>query len=286
MKGAGQLTLFTRPSITSAYTVAKTFGTSDAIFDCSWSESHPYVIALALANGKVSIVNPDTAQLLLQCSAHLKEVSSVDWCVLRKNLVASASWDGTIRVWSPSTNPVAPLVTISSAADGVVVYEAAWSLHYPDTLLSATSDKQACVWDLSANLKSPVVALRGHEHEVVAVSWNRYKPETIASASADKTVRIWDLRAPSEAVTILRGHTRAIRRICWSPWSAHQLASVGYDMTLKLWDTSSLDPMIHNCKDFTEFSTGLDWALDQRVLAACGWDEHVRFFNAPPLPLQ
>lgn len=282
MKGSGQLTLFTRPSITSAYTATKTFDTSDAIFDYSWSELHPSVIALALANGKLAIVNPDTAQLLLQYPAHSKEISSVDWCVLRKDLVVTASWDGTIKVWSPSINPVAPLAAIPGTTNGVVVYEAAWSLHYPDTLLSATSDKQACVWDLSTGSKSPVVTLRGHEHEVVAASWNRYKPEVVASASADKTIRIWDLRSPNESVSTLRGHLRAIRRLCWSPWSAHQLASVGYDMTLRLWDTSSLDPLICTCKDFTEFSTGLDWALDQRVLAACGWDEKIRLFNLPP----
>lgn len=282
MKGSGQLTLFTRPSITSTYTVTKTFDTSDAIFDCSWSELHPSVIALALANGKLMIINPDTAQPLLQYSAHSKEVSSVDWCSLKKNLVASASWDGTIKIWSPSTNPAAPLAVIPGTTNGGVIYEAAWSLHYPDTLLSATSDKQACVWDLSANTKTPVVTLQGHEHEVIAVSWNRYRPEIVASASADKTIRIWDLRSPTESVSILRGHLRAIRRLCWSPWSAHQLASVGYDMTLRLWDTSSLDPMIYTCKNFTEFSIGLDWALDEHVLVACGWDEKVRFFNVPP----
>lgn len=285
MKGPGQLTLFTRPSITSTYGVAGTFDTADAIFDCSWSELHSSMLALALANGKLIIVNPDTAQLILQYSAHSKEVSSVDWCILRKNLVASASWDGTIKIWSPSANPVAPLAVIPGITGGGVVYEAAWSLHYPDTLLSATSDKQACVWDLSANTKSPVVTLRGHEHEVVAVSWNKYKPEIAASASADKTIRIWDLRRPTEAVSILRGHLRAVRRLSWSPWSAHQLASVGYDMTVRLWDTSSLDPLIYTFKDFTEFSTGLDWALDQHILAACGWDEKVRFFSVPS-PLQ
>ena len=137
MKGSGQLTLFTRSSAECAYTATRTFDTLDAIFDCAWSELHPSMIALALANGKLIIVNADTTQPLLQYSAHAKEVSSVDWCVMRRHLLASASWDGTIRIWSPSTNPVGPLAVIPSTTNGVVVYEAAWSLHYPDTLLSA-----------------------------------------------------------------------------------------------------------------------------------------------------
>lgn len=281
MKGSGRLTLFTRPSITSYYTVTKTFDTPDAIFDCSWSELHPSVIALALANGRLVLVDLNAPQRPLQCPAHLKEISSVEWCVLKKNLLVSASWDGTVKIWSPSTNPLAPLMTIPSTTTGIVVYEAAWSVHYPDTLLTANSDKQGRIWDLAINTKSPVVTLNGHEHEVLAVSWNRYKSEVVATASADKTIRIWDLRSPTTPLSTLCGHSRAIRRLCWSPWSPHQLGSVGYDMTLRLWDTSSLHPMINTFTGFTEFSTALDWALDQHLLAACGWDERVRFFNVP-----
>lgn len=38
-----------------------------------------------------------------ETTAATKEVSCVEWNLLSKDVFASASWDGTIRIWSPVT---------------------------------------------------------------------------------------------------------------------------------------------------------------------------------------
>ncbi|MFE2110578.1 helix-turn-helix domain-containing protein [Kitasatospora sp. NPDC059463] len=100
-------------------------------------------------------------------------------------LLATASTDGTVRLWSlPDRRPVATLTGHNSPVRAV-----AFS---PDgrLLASAGSDGTVRLWDV-AQRRSPVV-LRGHVGPVRAVAFGA-DGRTVVSGGADGTVRVWSV---------------------------------------------------------------------------------------------
>lgn len=99
------------------------------------------------------------------------------------NVLASASTDGTVRVWESVRSSEA----LSIEAHESTVYGVAWS---PDGayLASGGRDELVKVWD-GAN-GDLLQTLAGHEDRVMAVAWS---PDgtRLASASLDGTLRIW-----------------------------------------------------------------------------------------------
>jgi WD40 repeat protein len=182
--------------------------------------------------------------------------------------LASASTDGTVRLWDPATGGhVATLTSrvgratavafspdgrrlASAGTDGTVrlrdpttgteqaalsghvgrVYAVAFS---PDgrQLASAGEDRTVRLWDVAAG--GQVAALTGHIGRVTAVA---FSPDGrhLASASGDWTVRLWDVAAGGQ-VAALTGHTGRVTAVAFSP-DGRRLASASEDRTVRLWD--------------------------------------------------
>ncbi|MFF8769323.1 helix-turn-helix domain-containing protein [Kitasatospora sp. NPDC015120] len=100
-------------------------------------------------------------------------------------LLATASTDGTVRLWSlPDRRPVATLTGHNSPVRAV-----AFS---PDgrLLASAGSDGTVRLWDVAQ--RRPPVVLRGHVGPVRAVAFGA-DGRTVVSGGADGTVRVWSV---------------------------------------------------------------------------------------------
>ncbi|KAI6671925.1 hypothetical protein NL676_006810 [Syzygium grande] len=100
------------------------------------------------------------------------------------NAFASASLDGTIKIW----NVHSPKLTLDAHEKGLnfVDYFSRDDMLY---LLSGSDDYTAKVWDDKG--RSCVQTLEGHEHNVTTV---RAHPELpiVITGSEDETLRIWD----------------------------------------------------------------------------------------------
>ncbi|KAH8916430.1 WD40 repeat-like protein, partial [Atractiella rhizophila] len=82
--------------------VGKTFDTQDGIFDLAWSELHENQIATGGGDGSVKLWDVMLKDFPLQSWVeHTREVFSVDWNNIRKEIFASSSWDTLIKIWSP-----------------------------------------------------------------------------------------------------------------------------------------------------------------------------------------
>jgi WD40 repeat protein len=106
--------------------------------------------------------------------------------------LASASWDGTTRIWDASNGTVLASLDVHDniqAAEDSMVYAVAWS---PDGSHIAAGDDDGTVrlWDVS-NVHALAV-LTGHAESVHAVAWAR--DGRLASGSEDRTVRVWWLQ--------------------------------------------------------------------------------------------
>jgi WD40 repeat protein len=190
--------------------------------------------------------------------------------------LASASHDGTVKVWDLATGKA--LVTFKGHADRVngVAYS-------PDGqwLASAGRDGKVQIWDAatgkerhtltghagavvsvafspsgrrlaSASLKGVrggevkvwdvdtgrlLRTFRGHRGGVYSVAFHP-DGRVLASAGEDRHVRLWDA-ATGQELLALPGHYYTIFRLAFSP-EGRFVVSGGMDMTLRVWDVSRL----------------------------------------------
>jgi WD40 repeat protein len=105
-------------------------------------------------------------------------------------VLASASKDGTVRLWGMSSHQL--LATLTGHES--IVTSVAFS---PDgrVLASGSGDKTVRLWDVAS--RQLLATLTGHENRVFGVAWSP-DGRFLASGSADKTVHLWDLRLLSD----------------------------------------------------------------------------------------
>jgi WD40 repeat protein len=156
--------------------------------------------------------------------AHEDAVQAVAWS--STGLIASASDDRTVRVWSAETG--AAVATYAGHDDAI--WDVAWS---PDgtRLATASRDRTVRIWWAPSSAQ-PLV-LRGHEGWVGRVIWSP-DGSRLASTSRDGTARLWN-PTTGQCLKVLRDHERAIWGLAWSP-DGTRLATASDDATARLWE--------------------------------------------------
>ena len=190
-------------------------------------------------------------------------------------VVASASNDGTIRVWDVQTGEEihpnkflghgGPVKDVQFSPDGTRILSASddktirtWNLetgeqekvfegHYGQVnsarfnangtqIVSASGDGSVIVWDAI----NGIILHRFYGHENV-VKFADFSPNgtQIASASDDATVRLWNLETRSEINSSkFERHSSSVLMVAFHP-RENKIASASSDGTVKIWDISS-----------------------------------------------
>ncbi|MGK7874841.1 MAG: AAA-like domain-containing protein, partial [Xenococcaceae cyanobacterium] len=137
--------------------------------------------------------------------------------------LATASFDGTARLWDLKGNLLAELeghqgkvTSVAFSPDG-------------EQLVTASFDGTARLWDLKENL---LAELEGHQGKVTSVAFSP-DGEQLATASRDRTARLWDLKG--NLLAELEGHQGTVTSVAFSP-DGEQLATASGDRTARLWD--------------------------------------------------
>ncbi|MCJ1464392.1 hypothetical protein MMC07_003005 [Pseudocyphellaria aurata] len=167
-------------------------------------------------------------------------------------LLASASFDKTVRLWDPATGVL--------QSDGRL-------------LASASDDKTVRLWDPATGLLQST--LEGHTEEVTAVAFSG-DGQLLAAASDDKTVRLWD---PVTGVlqSTLEGHTNNVAAVAFS-CDDQLLASASQDKTVRLWDPAT-GVLQSTLEGHTEAVTAVAFSGDGQLLASASWDQTVRLWD-------
>ena len=157
--------------------------------------------------------------------------------------IASAGFDGALRIWSLATWRQEAVVMLDSTAFSLALL--------PSHLLLCGLGNHSS-WVLEAAPGASVrrlAVLRGHADAVFAVS--HAGAALAASGSRDRTVRVYDLASVrmdvgataafgSEAppcVATLRGHTESVTAL--APLPDGMLASASSDSTVRVWDVAA-----------------------------------------------
>ena len=139
------------------------------------------------------------------------------------NLIATASADGTVRLWDGEGRFLRSL-----AAHVGVVVDLALS---PDGTRVATAgvDRTVRIWDVAAG--NLLATLSGHLDMIKALTFSP-DGKWLATASYDGTARLWS--AAGAEVAVLRGHARRVLSVAFDPTSS-RLVTTSTDGTARIW---------------------------------------------------
>lgn len=134
---------------------------------------------------------------------HTSSVEEIQWSPNERNVFASASSDGSVKVWDVRSKSRKPAVDVKVSRTDVNVMS--WSKQTSHLLATGADDGQWAVWDLrhwkpnaptttpSQLRPSPVASFDFHREPITSIEWNPSDDSVVAVGSADNTVTLWDL---------------------------------------------------------------------------------------------
>ncbi|KAL2374052.1 ribosome biogenesis protein [Blastomyces gilchristii SLH14081] len=133
---------------------------------------------------------------------HTSAVEELQWSPNERNVFASASSDGSVKVWDVRSKSRKPAVDVKISNTDVNVMS--WSRQTFHLLATGADDGQWGVWDLrhwkpntsggASQLKPKAVAsFDFHKEPVTSIEWHPSDDSVIAVSSADNTLTLWDL---------------------------------------------------------------------------------------------
>lgn len=199
---------------------------------------------------------------------HSESVDSVAYSSDGKRL-ATASGDGTVKVWDTDTGK--EMLTLH--AYSAPVHSVAWS---PDgkRLATGNDDKRARVWDAATGKE--LLILRGHNGAVLSVAWSP-DGKQLGTASDDRTAKVWDAASGREVRT-LRGHSESVYCVAFSP-NGERLATTSTDTTAKVWDAATGKELL-TLRGHDALVYSVAWNSDGTRLATGSEDKTAKLWDA------
>lgn len=224
----------------------------------------PYVTEAEIALRKASQSN--TAIL----RGHTDKVTSIALSP-DGHIIASASFDGTIRLWDSERGQTVkelpikkmPLFAVSFSPDG----------QYIAFSYAVDEDCSVYIWNLNQNCHQCV--LKGHESVTRSISFS-HDGSSLVTASNDGTVRIWDI-SKGKCKKVMRDDGKFMLSATYSPDDSY-IAAASYDKYVRIWSAVS-GKLIHKLEGHTDIVTNVSFSPDGGMLASgsedntvCIWD--------------
>ncbi|XP_076845608.1 WD repeat-containing protein 17 isoform X1 [Brachyhypopomus gauderio] len=232
------------------------------------------------------------------------------------NLLATASFDGTIKVWDINTLTA---VYTSPGNEGVI-YSLSWAPGDLNCVAGGTSRNGAFIWDVKKGkmitrfnehgkngifciawshkdskriatcsgdgfciirtIDGKVLHKYKHPAAVFGCDWSQNNKDMIATGCEDKNVRVYYLATSSDQpLKVFTGHTAKVFHVRWSPLREGILCSGSDDGTVRIWDYTQ-DACINVLSGHTAPVRGLMWNSEVPYLLVSGsWDYTIRVWD-------
>ncbi|NXD17484.1 WDR17 protein, partial [Nothocercus nigrocapillus] len=232
------------------------------------------------------------------------------------DLLATASFDGTIKVWDINTLTA---VYTSPGNEGVI-YSLSWAPGDLNCIAGATSRNGGFIWDVPRGkmitrfsehgkngifciawshkdskriatcssdgfciirtIDGKVLHKYKHPAAVFGCDWSQNNKDMIATGCEDKNVRVYYLATSSDQpLKIFTGHTAKVFHVRWSPLREGILCSGSDDGTVRIWDYTQ-DACINVLSGHTAPVRGLMWNPEIPYLLISGsWDYTIRVWD-------
>jgi ribosome assembly protein RRB1 len=138
-------------------------------------------------------------------TGHTGSVEDIQWSPSEASVFASASSDGTIRVWDVRSKSRTAALTMQVSNTDVNVMS--WARQTSHLLASGAEDGEWAVWDLRQwkpsaggatssrdhQRPTPIANFKYHKEQITTIEWHPTDDSIVAVAAGDNTVTLWDL---------------------------------------------------------------------------------------------
>jgi WD40 repeat protein len=189
----------------------------------------------------------------------------------RKWLLATASADGTVRLWDNpglGDNKTKQAIAILKGHQGEVT-----KVRFSpkgDRLATASDDGTARVWNQKGQ---QLAVLKGHQGKVINLQFSR-DGERLATASDDGIARVWNQKG--QQLAVLKGHQGRITSVQFSP-DGERLATASVDDTVRVWNKQG--QLITTLKGYSGPVYFMQFSPNGERLATASIDDTVRVWN-------
>jgi WD40 repeat protein/serine/threonine protein kinase len=182
--------------------------------------------------------------------------------------LASASVDGTIKVWDARSEPEARTFeskTVTFSPNGKWLASTSWNI---------TSFK---LWDTTTgHVVHTLGGPNGHKDTVLDVAFSPDGKSLASGGEGSTVVDLWDVATLQPLDSLTGGHTDGVISVAFSP-DGSRLASASHDRTVRLWDVTTRRPVqTFECDDWL---FRLTFSPDGSWLATTAPDRTIRLWD-------
>ncbi|GFR43266.1 hypothetical protein Agub_g4328, partial [Astrephomene gubernaculifera] len=272
--------------VRSGRCVRQLAGAEGILYSLSWS-ADGRLLAACNDVGAVYLYDMARGLLVKALRQHAKQALKVSFHPTKPTLLASASIDGTVVVFSADGDthrtlrhfaPVAGLAW-SCWAGGGGGGGGGGGAPAHQLLATCCDTGQVHVWDLQRPTEDCLVrTLERHASRAFHLEFSPLLPHTLLSSSNDRTARVWDVAA-GDCTAVLQGHTAEVRAVAWHPEVAHICFTGSWDATIRVWDVRS-GACLHVASDHHADVYGLSCHPRRPfLLASCSRDTTLRLWS-------